>query len=140
MEYGTPFIFLYLNIKGSVLDSCLLILFIFDHPRHLPAATGANPSQYQYSPFHLSACISNASGFSTSDTPDVVENFHLKITGYDIPDVSSPLNGNEASKKYCKRFDILLHTPPFQSIHIVLSFINWNNGPGIPARSKHYVH
>ena len=74
----------------SALDSCLLILFIFDHPRHLPATAGANPFQYQHSPFHLSAYISDAGGLSTAETPDVVENFHLKITGYGIPDPAGP--------------------------------------------------
>jgi len=64
------------------------MLFIFDRPRHLPAATGANPSQYDHSPFHLTAYISDAGDLSTADTPDVVEYFHLKITGYDIPDPS----------------------------------------------------
>ena len=47
---------------------------------------------------------------------------------------------NEASKKNCKRLNILFHTPAFQRMHIFFSFIKRNNYPGISSSSEHHIH
>ena len=59
--------------------------FIFDNPCHIAAAFCASAAQHQRTGLDLAGQVADGRLFSAMNTPDVIQNFELNITGYGFP-------------------------------------------------------